>query len=246
MTAVIVDDNASIRETLKTLLSIYTMSVNVLAEADGVVEGVKVIRENKPELVFLDVEMNDGTGFDLISRCGKIDFKVIFVTGHDSYAINAFRFSAIDYILKPVDPDDLVKAVEKAITSLSVDTDLKVSNYIQNKNSSKDQKRIVLSDAQNTYLISILDIIRCESDINYTHFYLQDGRQVMVSKTLKVYDELLSEFGFFRSHQSHLVNLRFFDRLDKTEGGVIFLKNGETIPISTRKREGLLQELNKF
>ena len=98
MTAVIVDDNASIRETLKTLLAIYTMNVNVLAEADGVVEGVKVIREYEPELVFLDVEMNDGTGVDLLSRCGKIDFKVIFVTGHDSYAINAFRFSAIDYL----------------------------------------------------------------------------------------------------------------------------------------------------
>ena len=246
MTAVIVDDNASMRETLSTLLGIYALEIVLLAEANGVKDGIDKIKEYKPDLVFLDVEMEDGTGFDLLSRYGKIDFRFIFVTGHDSYAIRAFKFSAIDYILKPIDPDDLTRALDKAANTPALENDLKVKTFISNKKASNEEKKIVLNDAQNTYLIGVKEIVRCEADVNYTCFYLADGRQIVVSKTLKSFDEMLCDHGFFRSHQSHLINLDFFDRFDKSEGGVIYLKNGDAIPISTRKRENLMTVLNQL
>lgn len=246
MTALIIDDNATMRENLSTLLGIYAPDIEILNEANGVKSGIEKIRSLNPELVFLDVEMEDGTGFDLLSQYGQVDFKFVFVTGHDNYAIKAFKFSAIDYILKPIDPDDLVRAVERARKDSATSINLKAQNFIQNQSESTSQKKIALNDAHNTYLISISEIIRCESDVNYTIFHLQDGREIVISKTLKTYDEMLSDHGFFRSHQSHLINLSYFDRLDKSDGGVIHLKNGDLVPISTRKRESLVTDLNKL
>jgi two-component system, LytTR family, response regulator len=247
MRTVLVDDDTVARENLKTMLSIYAPEIRVVAEADGVKAGLACIREDKPELVLLDVEMKDGTGFDLLSFYGKLDFKVIFVTGHDAYAIRAFKISAIDYVLKPVDPDDLLSALKKAQqTADRNEQQIKVTNLVQNNLENFSNQKIVLKDAETVYLVSVKDIVRCESETNYTRFYLADRRVIMVSKTLKEYDTLFEGQNFFRAHQSHLINLVHFDRYEKKDGGTVFMKDGSALPVAVRKKEGLMNALEKL
>jgi two-component system, LytTR family, response regulator len=247
MRIILIDDDSVVRENLKTLLSIYSPGSTIIAEADGVKTGLACIKEYKPDLVLLDVEMKDGTGFDLLSFYGPLDFKVIFVTGHDEYAIKAFKFSAIDYVLKPVDPDDLVSALQKAHQPEDEnEQNLRVANLVQNKKATFSEQKIILKDSETVYLIAVKDIIRCESETNYTRFYLVDDRVLMVSKTLKEYDTLFDDQSFFRAHQSHLINLRHFDRYEKKDGGMVFMKDGSTLPVAVRKKESLMVALENF
>jgi two-component system, LytTR family, response regulator len=247
MRIVLIDDDQTIRENLTTLLSIYAPECTIVGEADSVKNGLEKIREFKPELVLLDVRLKDGTGFDLLSFYGKLDFKVVFVTGHDGYAIKAFKFSAIDYILKPVDPDDLVSALNKVKQiGDTKEQNLKVANLVQNKRLDSEEQKIILKDSETVYLVAVNDIIRCESETNYTRFYLVDGRVLMVSKTLKEYDTLFEDQSFFRAHQSHLINLRHFDRFEKKDGGQVFMKDGSTLPVAVRKKESLMMALENF
>jgi len=200
MRTVLVDDDPTVRDNLKTLLSIYAPECEVVAEANGVKAGLSCLQEHKPDLLLLDVEMKDGTGFDLLSIYGKLDFKVIFVTGFDAYAIKAFKFSAVDYLLKPVDPDLLISAIARAKKTFNQDEqDMSVSNLVQNHRVERSEQKIVLRDAENVYLINISDIIRCESETNYTKFFLKDGRKLTISKTLKEYDTLFDDQSFFQS-----------------------------------------------
>jgi two-component system LytT family response regulator len=247
MRIVLVDDDSVIRENLKTMLSMYCPDSKVVAEADGVKAGLACIKEHKPDLVLLDVEMKDGTGFDLLAFYGQLDFKVIFVTGHDAYAIRAFKISAIDYVLKPVDPDDLVSALKKAegIADRN-EQQMKVSNLVQNNRENFSNQKIVIKDTETVYLVAVKDIIRCESETNYTRFFLVDGRVLMVSKTLKEYDTLFDGQNFFRAHQSHLINLLHFDRYEKKDGGTAFMKDGSTLPVAIRKKELLMAALEKL
>jgi two-component system LytT family response regulator len=247
MRIVLVDDDSVIRENLKTMLSMYCPDSKVVAEADGVKAGLACIKEHKPDLVLLDVEMKDGTGFDLLAFYGQLDFKVIFVTGHDAYAIRAFKISAIDYVLKPVDPDDLVSALKKAegITDRN-EQQMKVSNLVQNNRENLSNQKIVIKDTETVYLVAVKDIIRCESETNYTRFFLVDGRVLMVSRTLKEYDTLFDGQNFFRAHQSHLINLLHFDRYEKKDGGTAFMKDGSTLPVAIRKKELLMAALEKL
>lgn len=244
MRIVLVDDDASIRDNMKTLLSIYAKDCEVIAEASGVKEGVECLKINKPDLLLLDVEMQDGTGFDLLSIYGKLDFNVIFITGHNAYAIKAFKYSAIDYILKPVDPEELQAALKKAKSAQSFEEqNLGVSNLVENREKADLDKKIVLKDTETVYLVSTKDIIRCESEANYTKFYLVDGRKLTISKTLKEYDKLFQDQAFFRAHQSHLINLHHFDRYEKREGGTLIMKDGSSLPVAVRKKEALMQAL---
>jgi two-component system LytT family response regulator len=244
---VLVDDDSTIRENLKTMLSMYSPQSVVIAEADGVRAGLVCIKEHKPDLVLLDVEMKDGTGFDLLYLYGQLDFKVIFVTGHDAYAIRAFKISAIDYILKPVDPTELMAALKKAegITD-GREQQVRVANLVQNTREGSSNQKIVLKDAETVYLVAVKDIIRCESETNYTRFYLTDGRVVMVSKTLKEYDTLFDGQNFFRAHQSHLINMLHFDRYEKKDGGTVFMKDGSALPVAIRKKEALMAALERL
>lgn len=244
MRIVLVDDDVTVRDNLKILLSIYVKDCEVIAEANGVQAGVECLRKYKPDLLLLDVEMQDGTGFDLLSIYGELDFNVVFVTGHDAYAIKAFKYSAIDYILKPVDPDELKSAIEKAKNSPNGDEqNLTISNLVENKEKGDGEKKIVLKDTETVYLVAVRDIIRCESETNYTKFYLMDGRKLTISKTLKEYDQLFEGESFFRAHQSHLINLLHFDRYEKREGGTVHMKDGSLIPVAVRKKEALMSAL---
>ncbi|MEQ9402516.1 MAG: LytTR family DNA-binding domain-containing protein [Cyclobacteriaceae bacterium] len=244
MKIVLVDDDSTVRDNLRTLLSMYVKEAEVIAEADGVQAGLKCLSEFTPDLLLLDVEMKDGTGFDLLSLYGHLDFKVIFVTGHDAYAIKAFKYSAIDYILKPVDPDELIRAIGKAKDVLTLEEqNVKVSNLVGNKNIPRADQKILLKDAETVYLIAVKDIVRCESETNYTKFFLVDGRKLTISKTLKEYDALFQDQSFFRAHQSHLINLVHFDRYEKKEGGIVHMKDGSTLPVAVRKKEALMEAL---
>lgn len=243
MKAVLIDDQSHVRENLKMLLGEFAPEVAVIAEADGVKSGLECLRKYKPDLVFLDIEMADGTGFDLLSLIKERTFRVIFVTGHEGYAIRAFRVAAIDYLLKPLDPDDLIEAVGKARSQGPLQH-VQVNEALASQSSDK-LKQLVLSDADTVYLVQLSEIIRCQSEDNYTRFFLMDGRKLLISRTMKEFDELLEKSGFFRSHQSHLINLAFFDHLDKRDGGTIFLKDGSSVPLATRKKDNLLQALRE-
>ena len=247
MRVILIDDDAVVRDNLKTLLSIYAPDCEVVAEADGVKAGVELLKSNKPDLLLLDVEMKDGTGFDLLSIYGALDFKVIFVTGHNEFAIKAFKFSAIDYVLKPVDPDDLVNALQKARILLDQnEQNLKVANLVQNKDKNQEEQKIILKDSETVFLVAVKDIIRCESEGNYTKFFLSDGRKITITKTLKEYDQLFKDHHFFRAHQSHLINLIHFDRYEKKEGGIVHMKDGSILPVAVRKRDMLMTALENL
>jgi len=240
---VIVDDESKAREILVEMLKLYCNSVELVGQAQNVSKGYEVIKMLKPDLVLLDIKMPDGSGFDLLNKFNKIDFKVIFITAHEEYAIKAFRFSALDYILKPIDPTDLISAVEKASEANSVNNineqfkTLK-DNFYNETNS--QEKRIVLKTTENIYIISIKDVIRCQSEKNYTYFYFKNRERIIVSKTLKDFDEILTDYGFMRIHRSNLINLSYIDRFEKSEGGFLIMKDGSRVDVSHRKKEALL------
>jgi len=238
----IIDDEAHVRETLTGLLKDYCPSVHIVGEANGVASGIRAIREKSPDLVLLDIKMGDGTGFDMLEHFDNIQFKIIFITAYDQFAIEAFRFSAIDYILKPINPEKLADAVNRAgkLVQQTFQTQLEALRENLDRITSK-HKKIVVKTQDNIYLLDTNDIMHCKSDDCYTIIESLNEERIIVSKVLKEYDELLSAYGFFRVHRSHLVNLQHIKRFEKKEGGYVVLNNGDKVPVSTRSRERLLE-----
>jgi two-component system LytT family response regulator len=243
--AVIIDDVDAIRTKNIDLIKTYCPNVTIMAEANGVKSGIEVIKKFIPDLVFLDIEMLDGTGFDLLQQIKPITFKVIFITGFQDFAIKAFRYSAIDYLLKPIDPDDLMAAVKKAEEILNKEIlELKFGTLLSNIEKPKSPQKIILKTAEKLYSVTIQDIVHCESEKNYTTFHFINSSKLVVSTTLKEYESLLQPLGFFRTHQSHLINMSYFDHFIKTDGGTIIMKNSASIPLATRKKEEFLALIN--
>lgn len=244
---VIVDDESKAREILAEMLKLYCSSVEIVGQAYNVESAYEMIGNLKPDLVLLDIKMPDGSGFDLLNKFESLDFKVIFITAHEEYAIKAFHFSALDYILKPIDPSDLIHAIEKASDVTNVNSineqfkTLKDNFYNSNADDSQKQdKRIVLKTTENIYIIYLKDVVRCQSEKNYTYFYFTDRERIIVSKTLKEFEEILTEFGFMRIHRSHLINLKYIDRFEKADGGYLIMTEGSKVEVSHRKKEALL------
>ncbi len=241
MRAVIVDDELFARQSLESILLDYYPEIRLVGQADSVQQAVDLIKEVNPDLVFLDIDLPDGTGFDVLSILKTFQFKVIFVTAHHEYAIKAIKFSAFDYILKPVNPMELKVAIKRVIDEKD-NNKIKMDAFIHNLQNQKiEDKKIVLKTSESIYLIGVRDIIRCEADNNYTSFFLNTGERIVISKGLKEYDEMLSSYGFFRVHQSHLINIRCISRFDKKEGGFIVLSDKTQIPVSQRKKQKLLE-----
>lgn len=241
MRALIVDDEQNVREALRALLFMYSPETEVIGEANSVASAMMAIERDQPELLFLDVEMGDGTGFDLLKQLPDRNFEVIFVTAHQHYAIRAIRMSACDFLLKPVDPDDLVAAIERAHLNLSRQGGDPIDVMLQHASGIKD--RIVLKDMENIYVLKIDDIIHCEADGRYTRFYVKGhGRPILVSTNLKEYDLLLAPSGFVRIHHSHLINLDHIQRIDKVNL-TVHLNSDQKVPISVRKKDDLLKRL---
>jgi two-component system LytT family response regulator len=244
---VIVEDEEMARKVLKSLLAQYCQDVMVCAEADDVVSGKNMIETFRPDLVFLDIEMPGGSGFKLLTSIENKDFEVVFITAYEQFAIKAIRHDALDYILKPIDPKELVAAVEK-VKEAKYKKTLKKQYDSLLKNLDPEQlvvRKISLSTADKIHLIDVDDIIRCESDNYYTIIFFKDGTSLMVSKTLKDMEQKLEEYDFVRTHKSHLVNMRCIMNFIKDEMMVV-MTDGTKVPVSKRKKEKILEVINNL
>ncbi len=242
--ALIIEDEAHNRELVRKMLDRYCPDVSVIAEAADVASGAALIRNTDSfDLLFLDVQLPDGTGFNILEQLERIDFELIFVTAYDHYALEAIRFCAIDYLLKPLKVEDLQKAVGRVIARRRERTENQLLQQLLANRSAQEQKRIALPTAEQIHLIAVSDIIRCQGESNYTHFYLRDGRNILVSKTLREYEDLLKDYHFMRTHQSHLVNLREVDSFVKTRGGYLLMKDGSKVNVSRHRRDEVLEKL---
>ncbi len=213
----------------------------MIAEASGVVEGVRILRNIKPDVLFLDIQMQDGSGFDLLDILPEINFKIIFITASDAYAIKAFRYAAIDYLLKPVDPDELITSIDKLRKNNINESEKYRLLNDSLKNQQRPQSRLALHTHDKIHIAEISSIIRCESQANYTEFYFNGGKKLLVTKTLKDFEELLTEQGFYRVHQSHLINTRCIKEFVKTDGGYLIMQDGSNVPVATRKRAQVME-----
>jgi two-component system LytT family response regulator len=230
------------------MVTAWAEGLHAIEEATGVATGLEKIHSFQPDIVMLDVEMDDGTGFDLLKQLQFPSFQLIFTTAHNQYAIQAFKFSAIDYLLKPIDPVDLQMSLQKAIANINSNTLQHQLAVMMQQLSIKPEtdRQIVLKDIDKTYFVKMSDILYCEAEGSYTKFYLVNNEPIFVSRNLRSYEELLSPAGFIRTHHSCLVNpakIKIYDR--KTDSGTLILEGGHTIPVSQRKKDFVLQFLEK-
>ncbi|MFN8275489.1 MAG: LytTR family DNA-binding domain-containing protein [Flavobacteriaceae bacterium] len=250
ITALLVDDDQHLRTGLKALLDRYTNDIAIVGEAESVKTGIAAIEKLQPQVIFLDIHLSDGTGFDILEQLaqkqGKIKAHIVFITAHEQYAVKAFQFSALDFLLKPVDFEELQDTMAKIKAATGKDNSFEhIDLLLENIRKKVDNyKRIALSTSDGIHLFEVSDIIRCEAKANYTQFYIKNHKPVLISKTLKEYEELLSEHGFERVHQSHLINLAYLKSYIKNDGGYVIMADQSSIPIAQSKKEKL-QELIK-
>ena len=241
--ALIIDDENRARAVLKQMLSSHCPQVKVMGEATGVNEGLTAIATLQPQLVFLDIQMTDGTGFELLQQLPRIDFHLVFITAYEKYAVEAFKYSALDYVLKPISPSDLVRAVEKTHEAL-VKENLQLQIQALMSNIQRDQRpeKLILKTQESIFAVGVEEIMRLEADGSYTAFFLNDGRKLLVSQRMKTYEELLPRKQFYRTHNSHVINLSRFREFNRKEDLAI-LSDGSSVPVSTRRRQGLFDRL---
>jgi len=241
---IIVDDEKRIRTSLIHVLQLHYPSAIIVAEAENIHAATEAIKLHSPDVVLLDIKMPGGTGFDLLKQLMPVKFKIIFITAFNEYAIQAFKFSALDYLLKPVIPKDLVQTLNKAKALINEENEnLKLKNFVDNLKN--EEKKIILNTQEATHVISVNEIIRCEADRNYTRFFLINKKVILVSGGLKEYEEMLKQYDFIRPHHSHVVNLNFITKLEK-KNNVLILKDGSEVPVSIRRHPELTEILNKF
>ena len=241
MRVVIVDDESGARASLRRLIENEFPSVEVVGEAEGVNSAKKLIDEVNPELAFLDVQMQDGTGFDLLKLIDLSNIQVVFVSAYDHFAITAIKFSAVDYLLKPVEKQDLESTLER-IEKHKSDSELKKKIDLLLNNVNRIDK-IALPSLSGIEFVKLSDIVRCESDNNYTNFFLLDGGKIVVSKTLKEFEDMLESKGFFRTHKSHIINLNYLKKYIKGEGGSVIMEDGSEVLVSRRRKEDFMNVL---
>ena len=247
ITAVLIDDDKHLRKGLKALLERYTNEIQIIGEAESVKTGVKILEKLQPQVIFLDIHLADGTGFDILEQLkGKTPAHIVFITAHEQYAVKAFKFSALDFILKPVDPEELQNTILKIKEVVGKNNSFDhIDLLLENIRKKVDNfKRIALSTNDGIHLFDVSDIIRCEAKVNYTEFFIKNHKPVLISRTLKEYEEMLTEHGFERIHQSHLINLSYLKSYIKSDGGYVIMADNSKIPIAQSKKEKL-QELIK-
>jgi len=247
--AIIIDDEQHCIDRLATLLATRCRhSIHLAGGYQTVEEGLRAIEQLQPELVFLDVQVQDKTGFDLLKQVPAINFAIIFTTAFEKYAVQAFKFSAVDYLLKPVDPDELQQAVSKLEGKISRnELSEQFETLFHNlKTMQGSSKRISIPTVNGLTFLQVNDIIRCESNINYTTIYLKDRQKITVAKTLKDFEELLVEYDFYRVHNSHLVNLAYVKSYNKGKGGFISMVDNSEIEVSSRRKNDFLKKLSEL
>ena len=236
----VVEDNPANRENLIGLLHLYCPQVSIIGEAADNDEALEKINTLAPDLVFLDVRMPGGDIFTMLEKVKEIRFGIIFVTAYDDYAFRAFQFNALDYLLKPIDLHKLIDSVNRAIESISLkEENARLRNLVDNQKRTDQDKRIALPQEDRIDFIPIRQIVRCQSESNYTRFFLDSGAVIMVTRTLKEFELALESCGFIRTHQSHLVNSIHVKTLVKRDGGYLKMSDGSSVPISRTRREEL-------
>lgn len=241
----IIDDEENNRLRLRKMIFEHFPQIQVVGEADGVETGLALIENSNPDVVLLDIRMADGDAFDLLKRIKTFSFKVIFVTAYEEYALKAIKFSALDYLLKPVSVDDLKTAFVKAENQLLDELRFQLSSLQSNLLKTRS-KTLALRTSEKIYLLDVNDIIRCEADRNYTCFFVNEQKKHIASQPMKEFEELLTEFGFIRIHKSHLINISYIESYDKSDGGYVILKDKTELPVSRRKKNELLDIFSKL
>jgi two-component system LytT family response regulator len=242
---VIVEDETHSREALKSLLLEFCKDIEIVGLAGDVNAAVKIIHESKPDVVFLDVELQTGTGFNVLEQVRDVHFDIIFTTAFEQYAVQAIKLSSIDYLLKPIDIEELQQAVDKARTKKNEeDQKRKLEALMSNLESTVGKKRVCLATSDGLEFINMLDIAYCEANGSYTNFHLTNGATILVSKNLKEYETTLSDQHFMRVHNSFLINLAEVKKFVKSEGGYILMKDNTQISISPKKRDEFMERMN--
>lgn len=243
LTAILVDDISAALEMLKQDINNHHQEIEIIGTAQSVVEASKLLRKQQPDILFLDIMLGDGTGFDILEIHPNLNSKIIFVTASDEYAIKAFKFAAIDYVLKPYSNSDLATAIDKAKNQIQPDKEqLSVLQESITQPNARP-KKISLHTSDKIIVVELNNIVRCKSDNNYTEFYMNNGKKILVGKTLKYFADMLKDFQFLRVHQSHLVNLQYIKEYIKSDGGYLLLHNKKTIPVSVRKRNEVVEAI---
>jgi two-component system LytT family response regulator len=245
MKAIIIEDEERSRNVLENLLETYCKEIEVVGTADAVTSAVKLIRSVKPDLLFLDVQINGGTGFDVLEKVHDLKLAVIFTTAYDHYALKAFKFSAIDYLLKPIDIDELKAAVKKVtMNNQQEEEQYKIQNLLSNLKNPNEDPVLLVSTLEAVEFVRIRDIIRCEAQGAYTQLFLRDSRPVMVSKVIKEFEFLLQDYGFYRVHQTHLINLKEVRKYVKSEN-YLLMRDGIQIQLARSRKDEFFNALHK-
>jgi two-component system, LytTR family, response regulator len=244
--AIIIDDEQHCSDRLSSLLrEDQSHSLKVEGSFQTVEDGLKAIHALHPDLIFLDLQLQDKTGFDLLRQIHEIDFEIIFTTAYEKYAVQAFKFSAIDYLLKPVDREDLKAAIGRLSDKIhKINASKKIDTLIHNLHGAS--KRICVPVVTGLVFLQVNDIIRCQSDVNYTTLYLRDRQKLVVAKTLKEFEELLTDYNFFRVHNSHLINLAYIKNYNKGKGGFLTMTDQSIVEVSTRRKEEFMKKLSEL
>jgi len=243
MKSIIIDDEAKARSALRLSLQNFCPNVEVVGEADGVNSGWQIIKEKEPHLVFLDIHINGGIGFEILDKFEQPTFKVIFITAYDEFALKAFRYNAMDYLLKPIDPDELIEAVKKISQHKISDILSEQINNLLEVSQKKVFDKIALTTSEGTNFLKLKDIIKLVSDGSYTTFHTYSGEELTVSRGIKEFETLLPTDTFCRTHQSYMVNIDFVKKILKEDGGYVLLENEDKVPVARRRKNDLMERL---
>lgn len=244
--AIIVDDELGPRESLSKMIIQNCKNIEIVAKADSMLSAYEAINKHHPDLVFLDIHMPNGNAFDLLAKFTEIDFEIIFTTAYDHYAIKAIKFSVVDYILKPIDIEELLNAVKRVEEKRGKkdSLDKKIKTLLSNIKPENKLKKVGIPDGDGLIFVNLSDIIRCDSDSNYTFFILTSGKKIIASRTLGEYEQMFMEDNFFRVHRSHLINLEHVKKYIKGEGGFVVMSDNSQVEVSRRNKIDLLEKLS--
>ncbi len=238
---IIVDDEALARASLIEDLQMHCPEVQLIGSAESVKQAIPLITQLRPQLVFLDIQLGDGSGFDILEGVGKgFPFSVVFTTAHDRYAITAFRYSATDYLLKPIDTAELIRVVQKVATA-PASQDQSLQLIMETLSKRPTALRVAIPTIEGLHVLAASDIVRCQADSNYSRIFLSSGEKLMAAKTLKELEEMLDTSDFERVHSSHLVNLNHLRKYLTKEGGILVMSDNSEVPVSKRKKAQLLE-----
>ncbi len=240
----IIDDELDARQSLHALLTTFCPDVQICGEANGVESGYTLIRQTQPHGILLDISMEDGTGFDLLDKFVRPFFQVIFTTAHDEFALKAFRYHALDYLLKPINPVELAQSIDRITSSMNENYQTKISHLLESTRTRQLQK-ITLSSQEGIVFLELAQIVRLESDASYTTFHLLNNERHVISRPMKEFEELLPKNSFFKPHQSHLINLALVKKILREDGGYALMENGNKIPIARRRKEAFLEKVRQ-